>query len=143
MDPRAWSAYQAVVIARAVATRLEDFNVDAAIELLEADATELGLTKPTLGSGPTVLRFRASDHQLLQPLYVVEIDPQAEWSNRVSGQLALAEPVAVVGSTLQRAPTEVRSDDGEPRSGDRTCSRYAGAASIGSQYPSQLLSRLF
>lgn len=102
MDPTAWSAYQAVVIAETVASQLgDDFSVAAAIELLADDTTELGLTKPTLGAESATLTFRPSDHQLLQPLYVVEIDPQGSWSNKVSEQLALAAPVAVVGGAEQ------------------------------------------
>lgn len=105
MDPPAWAAYQAVTLVAAAAERLGTFTVSSAIELLEGDLAALGMDKPAGGSEPARLAFSAGRHELIQPLYVIEVDPEAEWGRRVSDQLAIARPVAAADPAPLSAPS--------------------------------------
>src|SRR5690554_2482432 len=94
MDPPAWAAYQAVTLAAAAAERLGTFTLGGAIGLLDGDLAALGMEKPAGGREPARLAFSGARHELIQPLYVIEVAPEAEWGRRVSDQLAIARPVA-------------------------------------------------
>lgn len=84
MDPPAWAAYAAVNILEQAATDTGSTEPEALAEhLLEPD-TAFDVHK---GAG---VSFRAWDHQLRQPLYIVTIEPEAEWGLQVSKQVALA-----------------------------------------------------
>src|SRR5690606_22349433 len=85
----------AVASALALADELGTFSAAEAVHALEAGSVDLGLVKPLDGGQGAAPSF-AADHTLHQALYVLEIDPHAQWSNRVSEQLALARQVAVL-----------------------------------------------
>jgi hypothetical protein len=94
-DPTAWSSYHAVkVIVEAVlATGSKD--LDAIVSHLEDPSTEFDLVKGTGSS------FRPWDHQLRQPVYAIEIDPDYEVEDALVGvQLESRLRVASVEETI-------------------------------------------
>lgn len=87
MDPPAWAAYAAVKIlyeAIAVTGTLESSTL---MRYLESPEAVFDVKK-----GPGV-SFRPWDHQLRQPLYIVKIDPEAEWAMQRSRRVEIAELV--------------------------------------------------
>jgi ABC-type branched-subunit amino acid transport system substrate-binding protein len=99
MDPAGWAAYAAVTI---VVDAVINGDADSAATIsayLDRPDTTFDLTK----GAP--LSFRSWDRQLRQPLYLVEIDPEAPWGIQVSSRVAIA-------SLLGRLPTPF--DDGIP-----------------------------
>lgn len=96
MDPTGWGAYAAVeIVSDAYATTGSRVPTDLAT-YLEANSVTFDVLKGP-GTG-----FRDATHQLRQPLYLVQIDPDAPWDQRVSMRVDLAY---VVG----RIPSEVPS----------------------------------
>ncbi|MCC6311524.1 MAG: quinoprotein dehydrogenase-associated putative ABC transporter substrate-binding protein [Trueperaceae bacterium] len=97
MDPAAWAAYAAVTI-------LHDAAVAAGSTLPEAIAAYLGSPEARFEVGKaTPLSFDPSSHQLRQPLYVVELDPDAQLTGRLNDQRGLAKLVDVVEVAAQVA----------------------------------------
>ena len=88
MEGAAWAAYQAVRILHQAVEEADATEADALIELLENSEALPWLTK-----GPGV-SFQRWDHQLQQPLYIVEVDSDAEWGNSLSSQVAIAKLAA-------------------------------------------------
>jgi ABC-type branched-subunit amino acid transport system substrate-binding protein len=90
MDPSAWAAYAAMKILSdaVVATRSSDGRVLR--DYLAAPGTVF-----EVGTG-RALAFRSGDRQLLQPLYVVRLHPEAEQGNLPRQQLALTSVVRVL-----------------------------------------------
>jgi branched-chain amino acid transport system substrate-binding protein len=83
MDPSAWAAYQAVGIAVEAVMALGTTDPEQLVAYLADDVTF------TSAKGPGI-SFRPWDHQLRQPLYVAEVDPQAPWGDAVSRRIAVA-----------------------------------------------------
>jgi ABC-type amino acid transport substrate-binding protein/ABC-type branched-subunit amino acid transport system substrate-binding protein len=90
MDPVAWAAYAAVLIA---------FDVAAAGAAAPAEVAIAYLTDPArtfdVGKVPSV-SFRDWDHQLRQPLYVVRVGPEATWGRTASARIGLAQLLSTV-----------------------------------------------
>jgi ABC-type branched-subunit amino acid transport system substrate-binding protein/ABC-type amino acid transport substrate-binding protein len=90
MEPSAWAAYTAVLFTFEAAAANAAGDAVSLVEFLSDPETSLDLGK---GEG---VSFRAWDHQLRQPLYMVQVDPDAAWGRRLSPRLALARAVGVV-----------------------------------------------
>lgn len=103
MDPPAWAAYVAVAAALEAAGGSAQAPASEMIERLVERGAELLPPKPGVDQAPIPVSFGPGDHQLAQPLYVLELDAEAEWSNRVSDQLAIARPVAAILPTTASA----------------------------------------
>lgn len=87
MDPTAWATYAAVRILYDAALHASGNGAAAMVSYLTADGRTF-----EVGKGVPV-SFRAWNHQLRQPLYLVRIDPQEIWPSTGRGQAALAEVV--------------------------------------------------
>lgn len=84
MDPPAWTAYQAVNILTEAIAATQTLESSVLIPYLESPQAVFNIRK---GGGTS---FRSWDHQLRQPLYVIEIDSQAKWGIELSQKLAIA-----------------------------------------------------
>jgi ABC transporter substrate binding protein (PQQ-dependent alcohol dehydrogenase system) len=87
MDSSAWAAYAAVKILYQAVLVSGTQEPASLVEYLESSDATFDIHK---GSG---VSFRDWNHQLEQPLYLVRIDPEAEWGLEVSKRAALAELV--------------------------------------------------
>ncbi|MEJ2668474.1 MAG: ABC transporter substrate-binding protein, partial [Deinococcales bacterium] len=74
MDPTAWSAYEAVNILHQAALKAGSIDPAKIMAVLNDPSVTFDGAK-----GPGI-SFRAWDHQLRQPLYIIRIDPKATWS---------------------------------------------------------------
>src|SRR5690606_33926966 len=92
MEGTAWATYTAVMISFEAARAGITADTEALVEFL----TTPGRTFDT-GKGP--VGFRPEDHQLLQPLYMVQVDPEARWTPTRSAGVSLAR-------SLGRIPAE-------------------------------------
>lgn len=86
MDPPAWAAYQAVKLLTEAVIATRTLDSATLIAYLESPAAVFDIQK-----GPAT-SFRPWDHQLRQPLYLVEATPGAEWG----GGVRLSEQVNIV-----------------------------------------------
>jgi len=94
-DPTAWSAFQAVDILLDAVLSTGSKELDSITAYFEDPATILDVLK---GPGTS---FRPWDHQLRQPIYAIEIDPDLEVENALVGtRLESQLAVASVGETL-------------------------------------------
>ena len=91
MDPAAWASYAAIKIAYEALVATGSTEAAELRQFLESDAS-FDVHK---GSG---VSFRAWNHQLRQPLYLLEIDPEATWSTTLSDRIA-------VGNLIGELPT--------------------------------------
>jgi hypothetical protein len=87
MDPSGWAAYAAVKILFEAVAATGSSESSVLLEYLESAEAIFDVHK---GVG---LSFRPWDHQLRQPLYLVKIDPEAEWGMQLSRRVDLAELV--------------------------------------------------
>lgn len=71
MDPSAWAAFQAVAILSQLAASADSLNAAELAARLEAAESTFDLRKGV------PVAFRKADHQLVQPLYAVGIEPDA------------------------------------------------------------------
>lgn len=90
LEPVAWSTFAGIVTA-----------YRAAIDGSLASVGDLGafLSEPQLGADlgkGADTRFRASDGQLLQELYVTQVDPDAAWGKTATARTAIARPLRTV-----------------------------------------------
>jgi ABC transporter substrate binding protein (PQQ-dependent alcohol dehydrogenase system) len=85
MDAPAWAAYQAVTILAQAATSVQTAG---AAELL-AYLTSPKVTFDVQKGSP--VRFRPADQQLLQPLYMIKVNPEARWGLSAEQQLSVAQ----------------------------------------------------
>ncbi|MEX2542101.1 MAG: ABC transporter substrate-binding protein [Trueperaceae bacterium] len=85
MDPSGWAAYAAIRIIHHAANEASGTETGQLVDYLESPAAEFNLHK---GPGTT---FRPHNHQLRQPLYMIELDPDAPWGREVSSRIALAD----------------------------------------------------
>ena len=92
MEPSAWAAYAAILITFEAASAGTAHDAASLIEFLSNPKTTFGLD---LGKGDGV-SFRQWDHQLRQPLYIVQITPDASWGRTASTRLAIVEAIGVV-----------------------------------------------
>jgi ABC-type branched-subunit amino acid transport system substrate-binding protein len=88
MDPSGWAAYAAVKIAYQAVTSAGARDPATLIGYLEQPDSRFDL-----GKGAS-LGFDAQTHELVQPLYVVGIDPSAEWGPQLSRRVGLSSLVA-------------------------------------------------
>lgn len=92
MDPAAWAAYAAITI-------LHDAAAAAGSTLPEAIAAYLASPEARFEVGKaTPLAFDPTTRQLQQPLYVIELDPDALLTGKLNDQRGLARVVTVVAS---------------------------------------------
>lgn len=102
MEPSAWAAYAAVKGLSDAAAQLSSTDPGTIAEHLgSGDATfDLGKGVP--------LTIRRGDHQLVQPLYAVEIDREAQWGLELAGRLGLGRVIGQVptmgGASGQMTP---------------------------------------
>jgi quinoprotein dehydrogenase-associated probable ABC transporter substrate-binding protein len=94
MEPAGWAAYAAVKIIVEAITSAKTQETAALVDFLESPAAVFDVSK---GPGTS---FRRRDHQLRQPLYMVKIDPEANWGYTVSERIELVE---LVGELLAPA----------------------------------------
>lgn len=87
MDAPAWAAHAAVTILLEAVSATGTADAATLIRHLEDPRTTHELHKGV------PLSFRASDHQLRQPLYLVQLDPEAQPGFQLSRRLGLARPV--------------------------------------------------
>lgn len=90
MEPSAWAAYAAVQILSDATTLKKTHDPLALTHFLESpDATfELHKGAP--------IGFRASDHQLGQPLYVISVNSESPWGHQVSKRIQIADLLSVL-----------------------------------------------
>lgn len=100
MDPPAWAAYQAVKLFTEAVIATRTLDSATLIAYLESPAAVFDIQK-----GPET-SFRAWDHQLRQPLYIVEATPGAEWG----GGVRLSDQVNMV--TLKGEVPDATNLDG-------------------------------
>lgn len=90
LEPIAWSTFAGIMTA---------FEATAAGELASSESLRAFLTDPqrelAIGKGPSA-RFRAEDGQLLQDLYVIEVDPDATWGRTAAARTAVARPLQTI-----------------------------------------------
>lgn len=99
MEPTAWAAYAAVLFTfEAAAAGAADDARSLSDYLVHRQAASDADSGFDLGKGED-LSFREWDHQLRQPLYMVQVDPDASWGRNLSPRLALAQAAGVVPST--------------------------------------------
>lgn len=89
-DPSAWATYAAVKLLLESVLSTGSTEASRLIAHLEDPKTSFDLYKGV------PLSFRSWDHQLRQPLFVVQLNPKAEIGTRLSHQLALAQLVGQV-----------------------------------------------
>lgn len=101
-DSPAWAAYQGVSVLVA-ASRAGTTKSGAALHsaLLEVDAGATGAKGRNVG-------FRASDHELRQPLYVVRVNQTATWGVQLSQRLAAGTLITALPSGA--TPTSAELD---------------------------------
>ena len=88
-DPPAWSAYHAIKIFFEASKRAGSVDGRATTDEIVRDDATFDLLK---GPGTS---FRAWDHQLRQPLYLVRVDQTAPWDRNIpSTRVAVAEHAA-------------------------------------------------
>ena len=84
MDPPGWAAYAAVKILYEAVVTTGTLESPTLVEYLESPEAVFDVKK-----GPGV-SFRPWDHQLRQSLYLVKIDPEAEWGMQLSRRVEIA-----------------------------------------------------
>lgn len=97
MEAVAWTTYAAIRSAFAAARTGVLHDTEALLAYLTDPTTTVDVGKATEA------RFRASDGQLLQELYVVEAVPGAEWGRTATQRTALARVVAVIDADATAA----------------------------------------
>lgn len=100
MDPAAWATYAAIAFVYNAAERGAAANAASLVAYLE-DPANLAEVDVGKGSG---LWFRMGDRQLVQPLYLVQIEEEAAWGNTLSQRLSIARSVGqydIVGGQHQ------------------------------------------
>ncbi|HNR00345.1 MAG TPA: ABC transporter substrate-binding protein, partial [Trueperaceae bacterium] len=106
MDPAAWAAYAAITI-------LHDAAAAAGSTLPEAIAAYLASPEARFEVGKsTPLAFDPSSRQLQQPLYVIELDPDALLTGKLNDQRGLARLVAVVDGAVQAGVMDADGSEG-------------------------------
>lgn len=90
-DPTAWAVYHAIKILFESIDTIGTLNGSELVAHLENPSTVFEVSK---GTG---VSFRAWDHQLRQPLYVIEVDQELVWVRaNVSTHVGLARPAAMI-----------------------------------------------
>ena len=105
MGTPAWTTYAAVGAAVSAAAATGSTQPDELRRYLEDAHTMLDLGK---GVG---LSFRPWDHQLRQPLYLIEIDPSARWGPQPGKRTALADVAATVPAAIPGSSGTIRALD--------------------------------
>lgn len=73
LEPVVWATYAAIRIFADAVVKVGSRAPDALISYLESDAATFDLQKGAR------LSFRSTDHQLRQPLYLVETNSERDW----------------------------------------------------------------
>ena len=97
-DASGWATYQAVTAYVDAALAAGSVEPDAVRAVLRDPAHPVASAK---GAG---VGFRPWDHQLRQPLYVTEVDPDAPWGMNVGPRLAVGRLVGVVPNGVHDDP---------------------------------------
>lgn len=103
-DPTAWSAYFAVKIYYEAVAAVGSTDGEAIVSYLESAEASFDVAKGT------DLSFRPWDHQLRQPIYVVNVDQEATW---IPSQLYTRIGIAEYETSLPRiegTPTDEQLD---------------------------------
>ncbi len=98
-DPTGWAAFHAVKILVETVLAIGSKDGEAIVEYLERPETTFDILK---GPGSS---FRPWDHQLRQPVYLVSVDQEAEWSRTV-----LANRIGIVSFMEELPATEPGTD---------------------------------
>lgn len=88
MEPVAWATYSSLLILSQAVDATESYDSTELISYLEEPTTAF-----ELGKG-VELSFRPWNHQLRQPLFIVEVDETASWGRTATEQLEVARLVA-------------------------------------------------
>ena len=99
MDPTAWNAFQAVRTLHDAAVRTGSRTPVVLSAYLASPMAYF-----TSAKGPGV-SFRPSDHELRQPLYVVEPDPDGQWGVLLSQRIGVARLVGQIPE-IARVPSD-------------------------------------
>lgn len=107
MDPSAWAAYQAVKIFTEAVIATQTLDSATLVTYLESPAAVFDVQKGAATS------FRAWDHQLRQPLYLVEATPGAEWGGgvRLADQMNMVTLKGVVPDASDLEGSRLRQLD--------------------------------
>lgn len=113
MDPSAWAAYQSVHMLLETVIAVGAAEGSELVNRLERPEAVFDVSKSTGVS------FRPRDHQLRQPLYIVQIDPDAAWGVQLSRKQAIARvareapyrDMPDVDLIRPRGPLEERADE--------------------------------
>jgi ABC-type branched-subunit amino acid transport system substrate-binding protein len=97
MEPTAWATYAAVVIAFRAAQLGELSSTDA----LRAFISRPGAL-PDIGKGDDVT-FRTEDGQMLQDLYEIVVDTEANWGRTAAARTAVAHVTSVIPADVSAA----------------------------------------
>lgn len=92
MESAAWSTYAAVLLVHQAALHGAAFDQHSLVAFLSDPDS---VRSDELGKGPGV-SFRAWNHQLRQPLYMVEIQPDAAWGLGLGQRLGVARSLGTV-----------------------------------------------
>lgn len=90
MEPSAWATYAAVLLTFEAASADAAGDAVSLIEFLSDPEATFDLGK---GDG---VSFRQWDHQLRQPLYMVQTNPDASWGRRASSRRKIMEAVGII-----------------------------------------------
>ena len=90
MDPSGWATYAAIKMLYKAVESTGTQETSALVNFLESPEAVFDVSK---GPGTS---FRPWDHQLRQPLYLIGIDPEAEWGMPVYARVAIADVVGQV-----------------------------------------------
>jgi len=88
MEPSGWAAYAAIKMIVEAVTSVKTQTTSALVDFFERLGATFNIYK---GPGTS---FRSSNHQLRQPLYLIKIDPEAQWGYTVSKRVELVDLVA-------------------------------------------------
>jgi hypothetical protein len=105
MEPIAWTTYAAIRSAFAASDAGVLHDTEALLAYLTDPETAVDVGKAAEA------RYRASDGQLLQELYVVEAVPGAPWGRTALQRTALARVVTVLDADATAAPSSVGPSD--------------------------------
>jgi ABC-type branched-subunit amino acid transport system substrate-binding protein/ABC-type amino acid transport substrate-binding protein len=105
MEPIAWTTYAAIRSAFAASDAGVLHDTEALLAYLTDPETAVDVGKAAEA------RYRASDGQLLQELYVVEAVPGAQWGRTALQRTALARVVTVLDADATAAPSSVGPSD--------------------------------
>jgi len=101
MDPTGWSMYAAAKILFEAVARSGSVETPALVQYLESPDAQFDVHKGVQAS------FRPWDHQLRQPLFLVELDTDAQWGVSLDSRFALAQLIGELPASYPPGSTPV------------------------------------